>query len=482
MPATLRSYLESLGDRLVDIHQEIDPVRQTGILSSESKHPFLLHNLKGFPGWKLCDRLLVDRELQAKALGAPSADNLVAYLAERMFRTGPGRSEMVSDGPCKEVKLIGEDADVTKLPVPIHSEGDAGRYIGSGITITKDPETGQRNEAMIRAMVREPRRIPFWMAARHNWAHYLKYQERGEPMPMAYAIGMHPAYEILVNYSGQHDGWDELELAAGVLGETVEMVPCETIDLEVPAHAEVIIEGIVRPHVREQEGPFGEFTTYRQGAEGPVPVWEITAITHRRDPIFRHVQSTLFTDHQDLVSLPMEATLFHRLREVHGKSDIHEVYIPKWVTMFMVFIQMTPRWDGQARDVLLAALSSPNLHPKIVVAVDEDVDIHDPKDIFWAISTRVNPERDVIVIPHERIHPLDISVPRVTEDEVTVMRVGGKMAIDATKPPLWRTKQREMFERVKPSGAGDPALEEVLALLRQEGVPDKNLHMVPADH
>jgi 2,5-furandicarboxylate decarboxylase 1 len=290
---------------------------------------------------------------------------------------------------------------------------------------------------------------------------------------MAYAIGLHPAYEIMVNYSGQHDTWDELELGAGVLGETLALVPCETIDLEVPAHAEVIIEGVVRPHVREQEGPFGEFTCYRQGAEGPAPVWEITAITHRKNPIFRHVQSTLFTDHQVLVSLPMEATLFNRLREVHGKSDIHEVYIPTWVTMFTVFIQMTPRWDGQARDVLLAALSSPNLHPKIVIAVDQDVDIHNPKEVFWAISTRVNPERDVIIIPHERIHPLDISAPRVSDEEVTVMRVGGKMAIDATKPPLWRKKARDAFERVQPSGANDPALEEILALLRGETAESK---------
>src|ERR1019366_2568899 len=249
--------------------------------------------------------------------------------------------------------------------------------------------------------------------------------------------------------------------------ETLELVKCETIDLEVPAHAEVVIEGIVRPHVREQEGPFGEFTGYRQGAEGPAPVWEITAVTHRKNPIFRHVQATLFTDHQILVSLPMEATLFNRLRDVQGFSEIHDVYIPQWVTMFVVFIKMTPQWEGQARDVMLAALSGPNLHPKIVIAVDEDVNIHEPREVFWAISTRVNPEKDVIIIPHERIHPLDISAPKYSEEEVTVMRIGGKMAIDATKPPMWRKKARDAFERVHPSGFGDASLETILKLLRQ---------------
>jgi 4-hydroxy-3-polyprenylbenzoate decarboxylase/2,5-furandicarboxylate decarboxylase 1 len=186
----------------------------------------------------------------------------------------------------------------------------------------------------------------------------------------------------------------------------------------------------------------------------------------------------VFTDHQVLVSLPMEATLYNRLRDVHGFSDVHEVYIPTWVTMFIVFIQMTPRWDGQARDVLLAALSSPNLHPKIVIAVDQDVDLHNPQDIFWAMANRVNPERDVIVIPHERIHPLDISVPRVNEEEVTVMRVGGKMAIDATKPALWRKKERAAFERVQPSGFGDPVLESILTVLRQETVKSEKLQPV----
>jgi len=114
-------------------------------------------------------------------------------------------------------------------------------------------------------------------------------------------------------------------------------------------------------------------------------------------------------------------------------------------------------------------LSSPYLHPKIAIAVDEDVNIYDPRELFWAISTRVNPERDVIMIPHERIHPLDISAPNVDRSEVTVMRVGGKMAIDATKPALWRKKERDEFARIKPKGADDPALQALLARLASMG-------------
>jgi 2,5-furandicarboxylate decarboxylase 1 len=133
--------------------------------------------------------------------------------------------------------------------------------------------------------------------------------------------------------------------------------------------------------------------------------------------------------------------------------------------MFTVFIQMTARWDGQARAVLQAALSSPYLHPKIAIAVDEDVDIYDPREVFWAISTRLNPEKAVAILTNERIHPLDISVPNVDKSEVTVMRVGGKLAIDATKPPLWRKKEREEYTRVKPKGFDDPGLQELLRRL-----------------
>src|SRR5262249_6477657 len=151
-------------------------------------------------------------------------------------------------------------------------------------------------------------------------------------------------------------------------------------------------------------------------------------ITRRRDPIFRHMQATVFTDHQPLVSVPMEASLYRRLREIHGATDVHDVYIPPWVTMFTGFILITPRWGGQDRALLLCRVSSPDLHPKIAIAVDEDVNIYDPREVFWAISTRLNPQLDVIVLPHERIHPLDVSAPNVDRSEVTVMRVGGKIA------------------------------------------------------
>ena len=469
----LRTFLDGLGPKLLHIDDEVDPINQAGIISSEAGGPIMLDNLKGFPGWRFTDILVSDRESQAVALGT-TADNVVQFLAEKLFTVGPGEIRDVSDGPCKEVRLVGSDIDIRSLPIPVHSVGDGagtgGRYLGSGVTITKDPDTGVRNEAFIRTQLRDsqPNRVGFWMAARHNWAHYEKYAARGEKMPMAFAIGLHPAYEIVANYSGPHVGYDELALGAGVLDEPLEMVKCETIDLEVPAHAEIVIEGLVPPGVREPEGPFGEFTGFQGGKVGTAPVMEVTAITHRSNPIFRHVQATVFTDHQALVGLPMEAAIYERTRDVQGGIAIHDVHVPTYVALFTVFIKMTPRWDGQALAVGMAALSSVNLHPKIVVLVDEDVDIYDPRDVWWAVTQRMNPQLDVQVIPNQRIHPLDQSVPTVGDD-VTVMRVGGKMIIDATKPPTWRPAARADFTRVRPSGFGDASLDGVLAKVRAHG-------------
>ncbi len=466
MPHTLRSFLESIDNRVLHIRDEVDPISQVGYLCSESTGPLMFHNLKGFPGWRLTDILIKDRHGQAAALGVSDVKDVCPFLARPMSK-GKGGSVMVDDGPVKEVKMLGKDVNLHNIPIPIHSHGDAGRYLGSGVTITKDPDTGIRNVSIIRMQLTDdPQKATFWMAARHNYAHYLKYAARDEPMPMAFAIGMHPVYEIMSNWSGRHEDFDELEYGAGVLGEEIEMIKCDTIDLEVPAHAEIVIEGLVHPKDRMPEGPFGEFTTFGSGAEGPAPVYQITAITHRKDPIFRHMQATWFTDHQPLITLPMEATYYNRLKETHGNSNILDVFVPPWASQFLMIVQMEAKWDGQVRDVLMSALSGPNLHVKIVVAVDEDVDIYNAEDVLWAIACRVDPEKEVQIVPGSRLHPLDVSIPQVGDD-YTVMRIGGKMAIDATKPPTWRTKERARFARVDPMGKRDSTLQRLVEQVRQ---------------
>ena len=452
MPKDLRSYLDDVKEERVDVRREVDPLANVGALCDQSEWPLLFHRLKGFPGWRLADRLVSRRELQARILGC-ALDRVVHTLAERIQRIGTGEVKIVADGPVQSVVKKGADADLTTLPHCIHSEGDAGRYIGAGICMTRDPESRVRNLAFLRHQIKGPRRTGFLVLPRHTWRHHQKYEAAGQAMPMAIVIGVHPAYEIATCYTGKMDQ-DELDLAAVLLEEPVEVVRCATIDMEVPAHAEIVIEGNVLPNVREDEGPFGEVTNYTAG-QGMNPVFEVTAITSRPDPIYRHIQATRFTDHQVLGALPVEAGMYNRIRETAGGIDVHDVACPAWCSRYAVIVQLTARFDGEARAALLAALSSPYLYPKMAIAVDDDVDIHDARDVMWAVATRVNPETDVHVIPGMRAHGLDLASPELLPPGSPAwQRVGGKMLIDATKPATWRMKDRALFGRARPKGWG----------------------------
>ena len=452
MPKDLRSYLDDVADVRVDVRREVDPLANVGALCDQSEWPIVFHRVKGFPGWRLADRLVSRRELQARILGC-TPDRVVQTLAGAIQRIGEGDVKVVSSGPVQSVVDEGAAADLTTLPHAVHSENDAGRYIGAGICMTRDPESRVRNLAFLRHQIKAPRKTGFLVLPRHTWRHQQKYEKAGQAMPMAIVIGLHPAYEIAACYTGKVEQ-DELELAAVLVGEPIELVRCATIDMEVPAHAEIVIEGLVPPGVREDEGPFGEVTNYTAG-QGKNPVFEVTAITMRPDAIYRHIQATRFTDHQVLGALPVEAGMLNRIRETAGGIDVHEIACPAWCSRYTVIVQMTPRFDGEARAALLAALSSPYLYPKVAIAVDADVDIHDARDVMWAVATRVNPERDVHVIPGMRAHGLDLASPELLPPGSPAwQRVGGKMLIDATKPATWRAEERRNFDRARPKGWG----------------------------
>jgi len=152
--------------------------------------------------------------------------------------------------------------------------------------------------------------------------------------------------------------------------------------------------------------------------------------------------------------MTIEAGIYNRIRDVYGGLDLHDVSCPAWGSRYIFIIKMTPHLDGEAKGAMMAALSSPYIHPKIAIAVDEDVNIHDARDVMWAISTHVNPETDITVIPGMRTNPLDLSCPELAPPGSGAwQRLGGKMMIDATKPATWRP-EREQFRRAKPQGWG----------------------------
>ena len=355
-------------------------------------------------------------------------------------------------------EVVTRDVRLDRLPVLTCWPEDGGPFVTLPLVYTEHPEgagaAGRSNLGMYRLQVFDDRTLGMhWQLHKGGAEHFRAAASRGDRMPVAIALGPDPSL-IYAATAPLPPEIDELMLAGFIRKRSVEMVRCVSIDMEVPAYAEIVIEGHVLPGVREDEGPFGEVTNYTAG-QGQNPVFEVTAITTRRDPIYRHIQATRFTDHQVLGALPVEAGLFNRIRETAGGIDVHEVACPAWCSRYTVIVQLTPRFDGEARAALLSALSSPYLFPKVAVAVDADVDIHDARDVMWAMATRVNPETDVHVIPGMRAHGLDLASPELLPPGSPAwQRVGGKMLIDATKPATWRTAERGLFERARPRGWG----------------------------
>ncbi|HGE69792.1 TPA: UbiD family decarboxylase [Candidatus Poribacteria bacterium] len=462
----MRGWIEELEEagELIRIKRPVDIRTEMGALIWESRDKALLfENIVGYPGWRTLAQAPGTMRQVGLWFGVPATKAVEEY--SRQLLGGPTRCEVVGGGPVKEVKWLGEDVDLLRIPINQCWAQDGGAYIGAGLNIVRDPDSGVRNMAYHRHMVMGGRRVGCQMRTEtHQWRIYQKYESRGEAMPVAIVIGHDPSLYFTGSWSGDIDV-DELELAATLYrnkyGKCLELVKCETIDLEVPADAEIVIEGEMPPGVREMEGPFGEFQGYFTAAMGMNPVINVKAITMRRDAIYKTLLN--FRREGDLmVQFNMSARCLGRLRELAGGLDIHTVHVSG--DLITVIIQMTQRFRGDAKFALIGALSGPYLHHKIAIAVDEDVDIYDPEDVLWAISTRVNPQRDVFIIPDVRGHTYDQSLVEIGEPgRANWQAIGSRMGIDATKPSLMNdAEERKKFERTRPIGFGKVFLKDFI--------------------
>jgi 2,5-furandicarboxylate decarboxylase 1 len=453
---SLRTHLANLEQQgeLIRFAAAIDPDATMSAVSwrsfAERGKGCLFTNVTGHPGWRAASQIIADRGKWAVALGVTEAE-VVPTLAERIAKPVPTVEVGRDQAPCKEVVLIGEQVDLTKLPAMWTSERDPGRYIASGMCIIKDPETGIRNVSFHRAQLLGPDRTGFLICPRQALRIYQMYGQRGRPMEVAMVVGAHP----LISFAGAFVapyGVDELTIAGGLLGDPVRMVKCETLDLEVPADAELILEGEIIPGETTEEGPFGEVTgTYAQ--EGSTPLFRIKAVTHRRDPIFYAMQCGLPpSDAHSIICTTIEMKLWEHLRGADaGELELLDVRCIGSMTPMMVVVQLRQRHAGQAKAALMAVLSSPYLHPKFAVAVDEDVDPSDVDQIMWAIATRSHAARDVQRWDATRVFALDNASP-IEPGMSPMYRVGTKMLIDATRPPMAQAAERRRFDAALPPG------------------------------
>ena len=461
----LHSYIQDAeaAGKVYRVTKEVDPHRNLAALAEESDRVILFENVAGYEGWTVAANLLGDRDLEAIALKTPR-ERVLTTLVEG-FDKGPREQKIVETGPVKEVIWHGEDANLSRIPVVTHSELDAGPYIGSGIGIVRDPDTGIQNTTFPRMNARDGTRCPFFIFSPHTRQIYMKYGARNEPMPMAMVIGHHPAWEVMAASSLRHTNHAELAYVGSLLGEEADLVRCETIDVDVPARAEMVIEGEVKPGDMADEGPFGNYLGTYSSGPGSVkgvdkgPVFTVKCITMRKNPIFRHLQSNAFTEHQRIYMLPIEASLFSALQEIG--VHVHDVFCPSWGGSNMTVVQMTPPFPGEARDALLKILEFENstlsILSVVAVAVSRDINIYDARDVMYALTIRTNWDKDVVAIPGLRASPLSPAAERV---EGSPLRLGSKVMIDATHLPPRDENEEWEYKRARPMGKGSFSLKD----------------------
>ena len=442
----MRTWIEDLdaAGELIRIDKPVDPLTQMGSLLYQSREKALLFE-KLPHGWRSLGQAPANVRHAAIAFGAKE-ETVIPLIAQRLGTLV--KPVMVKEAAVQERSFGKGEFDLTQLPVHIAGQLDGGPVIGSGLVVSKDPDTGQRNLSFHRLQIKGPNKSGILLYPRHTWKNYLKYQERDQPMPVAIFIGHHPLYYAAAATTAAY-GQDEFEIAGGYMGEPARLVKCKTVDLEVPADAELVLEGHIPPHYREEEGPFSEFQDYYVTGTGKNPVVEYQCMTRRKDAIFKNLQNGSEMEGCVFHKLPMAATIFRRLKDIGGGPNLHNVAILPGV--FGVAIQMTQRAYGEAKNLLLAALTSEYQHPKVAIAVDADVDIFNHSELMWALVTRVDPQKDIVVIPGTQNHAMDASLPELGAPGTPLwQRYGSKVLIDATIPPPADAKARAAFERIRP--------------------------------
>jgi 2,5-furandicarboxylate decarboxylase 1 len=382
-------------------------------------------NLKGVGGYSVVSNLATSRESFAIAMDLPPEKwrgELTREASKRSQNPVPPRVISEREAPVKENIIKGKAVDLRNLPMIRHHAMDGGPYFTMGC-VAKHPAWGSapglHNASFHRMQYKDPTRTGIHMSPLHTWHIFKSYEEKNLPCPIAVVIGHHPVFYVGANMSPPADV-SEYDVIGGLMNEPLLVTPSETLgkDFLVPANAEIIVEGEILPNIREPEGPFGEWTRY-YGPQRSNPVVKIKAITHRNNPLFLDT----FIGHRDDYPLGWETTVYNRAKEaVHTVIDVHLPYSARWG--YAAYIRMKKTVPGQPVNAALAALTWGFL--KLVVVVDEDIDVFNEEEVWWAVATRVQAAKRVQIFRDLRGSILDPSIGETVEHDA--------MVIDATKP------------------------------------------------
>jgi 2,5-furandicarboxylate decarboxylase 1 len=420
----LRRFIEELGPD--EIERRDAPVDLADIAKILDGNPRAVHFAAAGPErQELIGNVVSSRSRIARAFGVAPAQ-LAAEIARRLANKQEIVEVTRAEAPAQQIVLTGADADLTALPVHLQHGLDGGPYISASIDYTRDPKTGWTNVGIRRLMLRGRQETGVDLVSPSDLrALYEASAAEGKPLPVSFVVGAHPSDFIAAM---MRMPVDELGIVASLRDEPLSVVKCVTNDIRVPADAEMVLEGYfdARGHV-ESEGPYGEFLGY-YGAVKKNPVFHLTAITRRRDALFQTAtiggRAMARTDTAVLTSVRTEVIIWRAL-EVAVREPVAVHATASSGGNFNVRVVLRQRVPGEARNAITACMSA-LVNVKNVFVVDPDIDITSDEQMDWAMATRFQPDRDLIVVPGMRTLPLDPSI--------ISGRVGAKAGFDLTWP------------------------------------------------
>jgi 2,5-furandicarboxylate decarboxylase 1 len=391
-------------------------------LERQGRDPVLVFDRLDGKSMPCVTNIAASRTLLAACLGVSPAALPTAF-RERCQTYIP--CETVAEPAWDEVVLEGEAVDLTALPIPYQFTVDAAPYITAGQLTARDPETGVDTTGFHRLMLKGRNRLGVSLHSRRRMYEFHRRAEaRGQALPVAITIGIHPLHYMGSMVYAYPPNVRKFEIIGGLFGEPYRLARCGVGDLEVPAGAEMIIEGEILPDVREPEGPFGEFTGYAS-FRSTQNVFVAQRVRMRRDAMFHSVTSGMSKDHILISCITREGEILNALRR--NLPNVKAVHVPHSTCgAFVAIVSMKKTAEGEPQMAIMAALGT-ELYTKYVIVVDDDVDIFDINDVFWAIATRVRAEKDILLIPGVKGAILD---PSSDTTDFTIT----KMGIDATRP------------------------------------------------
>jgi 4-hydroxy-3-polyprenylbenzoate decarboxylase len=379
-------------------------------LAEDQRRGFLFENVtdsrgRSFDGAVAVGIYAASHAVYSVGMGCPPGEVRARWAAAQ---DAPLPPVMVETGPVHEEVHMGEDLlahdGIEEFPIPISTPGfDVGPYTTASNWVTRDPETGWVNVGNYRGQVKGPDRFGMFISPRnHGWKHWDMARRQGKPLEAALVIGGPPA---LTYASGSRIayGTEEYAVAGSLIGEPLELVACKTVGLAVPAHAELVIEGLIATDQIEPEAPFGEYTGY-MGERVYNAVFQATAITHRKDPVFCNIMSQMPPSESSLLKkVAQDANYLHHLRSDCNLPDVldirfHEIAVDSWAVVQLRRCNPAIAWQA-----LYAVAGRNAMVGKMIIAVDEDIDPGDLDSVLWALSYRMQPQGDMVTLPNRSV-------------------------------------------------------------------------------